>query len=176
MADYASAVSSIRRLAMLYRDMEVAAEVLEKIGSGEQAVAEVTRALDKVRGELADTQDKVDEANAQVVQAERAADKVIAAANGVANEVIEKAKSEAEDILAEAKSEAEAVRGEVLHAAEAERAELVDEIELHRGDLTSLDDEIASKRKELEAAVTALAGAQAKLDAMRKAAADVLKD
>lgn len=174
MADYATTAENLRRMAVQYQSMVAAADLIEKIGSFEQATRAAEAATQAAR-------DKLAEVNAELKAVAADRDAAIAEAAGVrerattearqvsddailkAESIIETGKAQAQAIVADANAEAEKV-----HAAQELRAQLMGE------QIASLQAQVESAAFELDVKKQAITDAQAKLDSINAAIAEIL--
>jgi len=167
MSDIQTAVESIRRLAVQYQDMLVAADALESIGSVEQATREATAA----RAAAEDARDKalleLDAIVVHVQESKGEAEQIIAAAQKQANDIKDAALSNAQ----QAAEASKAVAAATVQDAEAKAAEALSgvsaQLSVLQAKLTELNDAVAAAEQAKADAEDATAAAQAKLDAIR---------
>lgn len=161
---------SIRNLASLYRDMESAAEALEQIGSAEQTLEEVRKAviaerstLEKLKTQKSAEQEAVNAAHAEALE-------IIGAANASANEIGKKAASDATNVVALARGKADAMLVDALRKVdeacagiEERRAKVAQDIDALNIESAGLDKTISVKKAEAEALEQRIAKAQAQI-------------
>lgn len=175
MSDKITVAESIRRVAVMFQNMVEAADMLESIGSLEQAKKEADAA--RVAAEAA--------RNSSIVEAEKVAQTVNAAKTEAA-ELIADAKFKASDlevgahakadaIIADAQRAADAIVADSAGAASQAVAEMTAQIVQMRLTLATLTEEVAKAKTDKEAAEADTDAAQARLasiqEAIRKLAA-----
>lgn len=133
--DYATAVDAIRRLAVQYQAMVDAADLMEQIGSVDQATKQFAAAKAKAEAELA--QVKSDLAKAQkdysvvkedsefnVKQAGDRAQEIITSANNEAFQITQAAKSKADQIIKDGHDQANATVASIASKVDDMKSEL----------------------------------------------------
>lgn len=175
MADKMNAAKSIRVLANLYRDMTDAADVLEQIGSIEQAQAESRSALNAIRADIEVAKADLAELNAlgakakQIMLDEEEAHatsltikhaEIVKAAEEDAAEILKNAQDKAADMLAQSVTEKSRLSSEIAglqRAIEAARAEIT-ALATAREESEAEFDQLSRKLGELKAQAKAFIG------------------
>lgn len=173
MTDKIAAAKAIRNLAVLYRDMEKAAEALEAIGTLDQAAEESRRATETARAEYnilqeqitaskAALQDAQTRAKAATEDADRQGTNILCKARDGAAIVIAEAEAKARDITVNASESAD----EIIAAAEQKREALSAESRVLADSTNALTKEIIAKKEQLRALEAKVAGMKADVLAM----------
>lgn len=134
---------NIRFLAKLFQDMTEAANILEEVGKGEQAVAECNAAVDVARKELATVTAQLEKAKADLKGAIKSFDGEAVIRRELAEKSAEETKKEADGIVALAKDKA----AQIIASAQ-ERAESV--IGNANSGVQKLNDEINARSLALD--------------------------
>lgn len=166
MADYSNAVQTLKRLAVQYQGIVDAVELVEKLGSIEQATAEAARARDAARAELATALRDRDAAFVALEGARKEAEDVKAAAAAEVVSARAKAESDAALVLANARARVDEIIGEANA-----RANAAHEAQTLRADL--LEQEIGAMEQSAIAAREASAKANADADTAAKKLSDI---
>jgi hypothetical protein len=152
---------SIRNLASLYRDMEVAAATLEALGSIEQAQTEAESRLTKVKGEI-DFLSAEREKSADELAAAKAAH---AEALREQSELLLSKRLDADAAMAKRTAESEAEITEAKRAADEAREKIALEIERDKAEAQAYVEDQVRKGAEQEAIFNARAKELSQLEA-----------
>lgn len=172
MANISQVAGSVRDLANLFQNMVAAADVLDKIGSLENATAEAKRDSDAAREdhaaaekELTAALDKIDEANAQ-------AKSIVAAANTTADGIVADAKERASSIALEAKLNYSKLMDQAMADANDQKTKIGASIVAAQGNFDALSLQVNAA---IDARDSAMAEAAAAEDRLAKAQAAIQK-
>lgn len=158
MSDKNKYAESLRRLAVFYQDMVGAAELLDKLGASEIALAELQAQREqamilKLAAEKEVEQEQLILESIKVECAKR----------------IQDAKDQCHKLLSEAGADAQAIRADVISRAEAEANEIRARRERELVDVLSDVKSASQMKKQLEAETDAVKANKAKLEAKRDA-------
>lgn len=157
MSEKINAAQDIRNLARLYQAMINAADMLESIGTYEQALQESKDALEKSSAELKIAQDRVKAENVKVVDYEAASANIVEDTRIHCDEILKNAKAQAESIQGDAiraaeltSQHADEVASIALQASQEKVTALYDIIKVKTDTLNSLADQIKNTEIELQ--------------------------
>ncbi len=164
-----SLADQVRRLATQYEAMVTVADMLEKMGSAENYLAEVERKIAERNDNLVALDNKVADltakceniraqAKAHVEQAEESAAQALALGNEEVRKLIAKAREDGDKLVEKAKAKAEAIDAQTREI-EA-KAATTEKLMIEK--LTALDGDIAEKEKLLAAIEKKLADARSR--------------
>lgn len=164
MASKSTVAESIKRLAILYKDMVEAADAIEQIGSIEQAVSEAKAARMAAEAERDSVIADLKKAKDGVKKAKDDADRTIADGKEVATEIIAAANAAAQSITDSATEQGQALIDSAKEQREETLKDLDGEAAVWRDRILQLQDETAHAVSVRDAAEAAAKDAQAKLD------------
>lgn len=150
MANKIQSADAIRRLAIQYQAMVEAADLLESIGSLEQASKEAEKAASAARENLKIAEEELASVKAETKKAKAKGDDVIALAVGAGNEKLEQADLEAKAIVAAANEQADLIVAKARKDADA----ITSGVESRRTAIAA-DVDALTKRADLMTAVIA---------------------
>lgn len=165
------AADAIRRLAVQFQNMQYAAEVLERIGSLENATNEATKAKEKAEAErdvlLNEAKAATDAAAQSIADAAQTVEGLLKSANQQASEIVAAATAKGQDAferaIASANREAQAiVAGATRNAEEAVQllGETQGRLDLLNGHIQAGEDALSSLNTQASEAETRLAAAK----------------
>lgn len=170
MSSKSNAAESIRRLAVQYQQMVEAADLLDSIGSLEQAAAEAKKAAEAARADTAAARAEADKAKAEAKKSKEKVDKILSDADGEALAKVQEAEIKAQGIVADAKAKAEQITNKAavdVADATAGVAGRVAELTTMRlrleQELAALQNDIDAKKAEADDVEKRLAKAQAQV-------------
>lgn len=171
MANFLQAADRIKQFAQDYRYMQEAADALVSIGSLDQLLGERQAAVDAANVVLADVNDKLGAAKADLESASATATQLLADAQAAADKVLQAAEHEAAVVARQANDDAKAVKEAAqadaqqtsanatasLQSAKSVLDEILAEVDAADDKLTDLNDQIAKAESRLQAARDAAA-------------------
>jgi chromosome segregation ATPase len=160
-------VDDIRRLAVTYQSMVVAADTLEKIGSLEQAAAEAQAARDKAVAELDTVRAELLAAQDEAKQVSASTEVFINQINAQAQSIINQASVDAALIVEKAKQDALVIALDANVATQASIVAATSQLSTLQAKVNELTDEVAAQEKAKADAEASTSEAQAKYDAIK---------
>ena len=153
MDKYFEAVDTVRKLAKLYKGMEFAAEMLEKVGSFEQAADQAQARARTAREDELKTLAALEEAEKHVVEAGTQAKVLLDSTEEKVAAILEEATRQVQEAVAQAHVDAQALRdAATANAARMERdaALLVAEAKAQKADIDALTEQAEVKRDQAQ--------------------------
>ena len=164
--NYSEHVSNLRRLAVTLQGVIAAADVMERIGSIENAIAEAERARIDALDRKHQAEEELESTTNAVARNNETAARTIADAETRAARLMADADTQAAQIVVDAKAEAIRTTENETTGRQTDLNLLLDEIERKRGELFTLRTQAETARGEAAAAEDARKESQTSLDAV----------
>lgn len=173
MSKHTDAADAIRRMAKQYEQMVTAADILDQIGSLDNAAKEAQAVATAMQIEVATARDDLAKAKADLKAAKAKAEEVMQSAADQAAAATQAARAEAARLLADATAKMEATRASIqtgIDVAQAEaqgRADVLAALIVERQKkVAEINEKVADAELRLEKAEKQMASMKAKLTAL----------
>lgn len=173
MSKHTDAADAIRRMAKQYEQMVVAADILEEIGSLDNAAKEAKAFATEMQLEVARARDDLAKAKEEVKAAKQEAESIVNNANGTAEKIVQKAQINADLMANSAVERMEATRASIQKAIDVAQAEAQSRADVlaaliveRQKKVTEVNEQVADAELRLEKAEKQMASMKTKLTAL----------
>ena len=174
MANFLQAADRIKQFAQDYRYMQEAADALVSIGSLDQLLGERQAAVDAANVVLADVNDKLGAAKADLESASATATQLLADAQAAADKVLQAAEHEAAVVARQANDDAKAVKEAAQADAELKNLATRTAVERAKMVLEGINEDVFAAETKLNDLNDQIETAESRLQAARAAAAKLI--
>lgn len=173
MSKHTDAADAIRRMAKQYEQMVVAADILDQIGSLDNAAKEAQTVATAMQAEVATAKEDLAKAKADIKVAKAKAEEIMQSAADQAAAATQSARAEAARLLADTTAKMEATRASIQQGIDVAQAEAQSRADVLAGliverqkKVAEINDQVADAEARLEKAEKQMASMKAKLTAL----------